>query len=100
MATIFLFFACSLAVIYVFASLDAKERARAIARRICADARVQLLDQTVSLRQVRFVRTRTGFALRRRYGFEFSVDGTSRERGSISLVGRELESSSVPQAPV
>ena len=87
----------ALAALWWVAVLQAKETARLLAARLCRDAGVQLLDQTVALRAVRLVRTHGGASLRWRYGFEFSADGVGRERGQLTLLGGELESSSVPR---
>jgi hypothetical protein len=85
------------AALWWIAAVSAKETARAHAARICSDAGVQLLDQTVALRAVRPVRTHGGIALRWRYGFEFSIDGVGRERGQLTLLGGQLEATSVPR---
>jgi len=87
-----------LAALWWLAAVEAKELARAHAARLCTDAGVQLLDQTVALRAVRIVRVTWGFALRWRYSFEFSADGVGRERGQLTLVARQLEAASVPRA--
>jgi hypothetical protein len=88
----------ALAALWWIAAIEAKEIARVQAGRLCAEAGVQLLDQTVALRAVRFVRTYGGVALRWRYGFEFSADRVGRERGQLTLLGGELESWSVPRS--
>jgi hypothetical protein len=77
----------------------AREAAQALAARICADAGVQLLDQSVALREIRPVRAPWGLALRRRYSFDYSIDGVGRERGFLVYLGPSLESASVPTRP-
>lgn len=69
-------------------TMHARETAIAACRRACAEAEVQLLDDTVALRRLRPCRSRRGaLALERVYLFEFSRDGRLRERGSVVLRG-------------
>jgi hypothetical protein len=65
-------------------------------QRLCREAGVQLLDQSVALERLRMWRTSGGFAIERRYHFDVSVDGTDRGRGHIDLTGRQLRAWSVP----
>ena len=53
----------------------------------CAQAGVQLLDQTVAFRRFRI----EGRALKRQYQFEYSPDGTSRQMGAVLLRGSAVE---------
>ena len=83
--------------------LRARERALAAARRACQELDVQLLDQTVALRRFALVRSPSGWlGLRREFGFEFSVEGTERRRGSAVVVGGRVESLHLdhPEGPV
>ncbi len=68
----------------------ARDQARLVARRLCEEAGVQLLDQTVSLRRTVPRRTVSGFTLARAFVFEFSEDGASRREGRLFLVGQRL----------
>ena len=53
---------------------------------------LQLLDQSIYLRQIRLVRSRTSLlALERSYEFEFASRGDRRFLGWVVLVGRRLE---------
>ena len=71
---------------------SARDRARALARRLCEDAGVQLLDQTVSLHRTRVVRPGGGaLQLSRHFGFEFSEDGANRHHGELELIGGRLK---------
>jgi hypothetical protein len=98
--TLLLVFAIALGVIWWMLAREAAERARAIARGICRQAGVQLLDQTVTLRRVRLARASDGWLkLRRRYAFDFSRDGATRETGTVTLLGASLEAASMPTAP-
>lgn len=86
----------SLAALWL-SSMEARERARSHASRLCEQANLQLLDQTVSLRRLR-LRRPAGRSLRlqREYGFEVSSDGSNRLPGQLRLVGYELQGWSLP----
>ena len=81
-----------LAGFYVWqGALRARELARTLSRELCAEAHVQLLDQTVALHKMRLVREPGhGLLLRRDYGFEFSVDGKDRHHGQLSVIDGRL----------
>jgi len=81
-----------LAGFYVWqGALRARELARTLSRELCAEAQVQLLDQTVALNKLRLVREPgRGLLVRRDYGFEFSIDGKDRQRGSLSILDGSL----------
>ncbi len=98
--TLFSLLAIGLLVQVWASAARAREAAQALATRICKDAGVQLLDQSVALRDVRPVRAPWGIALRRRYSFDYSVDGVGRERGFLVYLGASLESASVPTRPM
>jgi hypothetical protein len=79
------------------ATLKAREQARAISHALCAQARVQLLDQTVALQRLGVARGADGWLhLRRRYRFELSTDGTDRHQGMLELLDGVLLSHSMP----
>jgi hypothetical protein len=72
-------------------ALRARELARILSRDLCTHAHVQLLDQTVALQRLKLVRVPVrGLLLRRDYGFEFSVDGKDRHRGTLSVIDGRL----------
>ncbi|MBS0569946.1 MAG: DUF3301 domain-containing protein [Proteobacteria bacterium] len=78
-------------------ALRARERARALARGLCARVGVQLLDETVAVRRVRLRRMPgEGLRLERCYGFEVSVDGADRRHGSLNLLDDEVVSWDLP----
>ncbi len=98
-----------LAALYLWQNaLRARDQARAIGHDLCTRAGVQLLDQSVTLSGLAFVRNDTGqLRLRRRYAFEVSIDGHDRHRGGLTMLeGRALswslpgahDSASVPDA--
>lgn len=81
-------------------ALAAREIARHASQRLCAEAGVQLLDQTVALRRFALARAGDGrIALRRWYSFDVSTDGSDRHRGTLRLLRGKVEEFSVPQRP-
>jgi hypothetical protein len=81
-----------LAGFYVWQNaMRARDLARGLGRNLCAQANVQLLDQSVALQRLKLVRVPShGVLLRRDYGFEFSVDGKDRHRGTLSIIDGRL----------
>lgn len=77
-------------------ALALREYAILTGQRLCREAGVQLLDQSVALERLRVRRTSTGLALERRYHFDVSMDGADRYRGHLDLIGQRLLSWSVP----
>ena len=78
----------------------AAEVAAHYGRRACAESGVQWLDHTVSLERLSLKRAPDGW-LRplRRYRFEFSASGHDRQRGSLELLGSELQWLRMPPLP-
>jgi hypothetical protein len=73
-------------------SIKVRELGVKAARDACQREGVQLLDDTVSIRSVRLGRNDDGrVCLRRVYDFEFSGSGDDRQRGSVILLGTEVE---------
>lgn len=80
-------------------ALRARERARELAHGLCARAGLQLLDETVAVRRLRLRRVPgEGLRLERCYGFEISVDGADRRRGSLNLLDGDIVSWDLPVA--
>ncbi len=72
-------------------ALRARETALAACARACRQIDAQLLDETVALQALWFARDGSGqMRWRRRYGFEFSLDGVGRHRGEVILLGRRV----------
>jgi hypothetical protein len=72
-------------------SLRARDAAVAAARAACAAESLMLLDDTVSIAEVRVRRGDDGRVhLLRAYDFEYSDSGNNRIRGSIVLLGRAV----------
>lgn len=73
-------------------SLKARETGIRAVRQACADEGLQLLDETVAGRFRGLARDGDGrLRLRRIFDFEYSDNGDNRRRGSISLLGQEVE---------
>ena len=78
---------------YWFDSLRALEVARQKGKRMCSEANVQFLDDTVARVSLQMVRDQSGRrVLRRAYRFEFSDTGNSRLEGQIVLLGSRVDS--------
>ncbi len=70
-------------------AIQARDRARHIAADFCQRHSWQLLDQTVALSSIWPVRRHDRLCWRRRYRFDFSPDGGSRQSGELTLEGRQ-----------
>jgi hypothetical protein len=76
-----------------FNSLSALELARARGKKVCSDAHVQFLDDTVARISLALVRDASGRRVfRRTYRFEFSETGNSRLEGQLVVLGGRVES--------
>ncbi|MCA1605682.1 MAG: DUF3301 domain-containing protein [Acidobacteria bacterium] len=74
-------------------SLRAREFALRECKTVCERTDRQLLDQTVALASVGLTRDPEGrVCVRRRYRFEFSIDGGDRYPGQITLTAGRVES--------
>ena len=72
-------------------SLKARDAGVGEARAACAAEDLQLLDDTVAIRSLRFARDDAGrLRLQRVYGFEYSDTGDNRRRGSVVLLGHRV----------
>lgn len=74
----------------------ARERAGEEARQQCLRHGLQLLDETVGLRKLRWRRVNGLLRIERCYGFEVSVDGNDRRPGRLWMIGDALSSLSLP----
>jgi len=73
-------------------SARAREQTLRRCQRLCNELNVQLLDQTAGLVRLSLGRGLAGHVqLRRRYGFEYSIDGADRWRGTATLLGQHIE---------
>ena len=73
-------------------SLRARERALAAGRAACDRNGLQLLDETVAGAGLRLARNDAGeLRIRRVFVFEFSDTGDNRRRGSVVVLGAEVQ---------
>lgn len=73
-------------------TLRAREAALLAGRAACERYSLILLDDTVAVTRMRFVRNADGrLRIGRTYGFEFSDTGNNRRHGVIQLVGSEAD---------
>ena len=78
---------------FVLDALRAREAAVRIAREVCKENGLQLLDDTVHGARLGIARDAEGLArLRRTFVFEFSEDGFNRRSGCLVMLGNQLES--------
>ena len=78
--------------------MRARETAVEVCRRACRSYGVQLLDDTVALSRMRLVGGgQHGLTLRRIYEFEVSADGRTREGGSVTVTGNQVDAIWVPE---
>jgi hypothetical protein len=80
-----------LLLLWWHSAIQARERARDLARNFCQRQGWQLLDQTVALDSMRPIRNVDRWQWRRRYRFDFSPDGGQRRRGELLMLGMRLE---------
>ncbi len=84
-------FALALVGYYWWYSKGIKEAALRAARRYCEKMDVQLLDESIVLRNMRpRIGQRRLLELQRRYQFEFTTTGEQRYLGEILLVGNRI----------
>jgi hypothetical protein len=74
-----------------WSSLRARELAVQTAKQRCQREKVQFLDQTVALSQIKPVRLNSGsLGWQRHYRFEFTDDGAHRDRAHVTLQGNRV----------
>lgn len=57
----------------------------------CREIQAQFLDQTASLKKLRFIRTNQGrLGFQRTYGFDFSRDRENRLKGLVIIDGHHV----------
>ena len=72
--------------------MKSREKAIIAAQRACKEIGVQLLDQTVSLQNIKPVRNSRGrLTFQRIYEFDFSIEGTERRQGRAVMLGQWLK---------
>jgi len=72
--------------------MRSKELALKTALHLCEENQVQLFDQTVSLREIKFKRlaNKGSMAFWRSYEFDYGVDNKTRNRGKIIIHGNQV----------
>lgn len=78
-------------------ALGARELAGQRSRRLCEEAGLQWLDQSVVLQRIWLARVNGRLAFSRKYRFEVSFDGSDRHQASISMSGRRVVNYVLPQ---
>jgi len=69
-------------------SMNGRDRALLALRRVSRELSLQVLDESVVLRGLRLQRDAAGRRqLLRIYGFDFTLDGRSRQSGDLALAG-------------
>ncbi len=81
-----------LVVVYLwFEVLRIREQVITHCKRLCREANLQLLDQTVALASMSLKRGKNGMpSLQRIYGFEVSENGVDRLSGYVTLRGNYI----------
>lgn len=73
-------------------SINAKEKAMLASAKACQQIQAQFLDQTASLKSIRFSRDSNGrLVLQRIYNFDFSRDRENRSKGLVMISGQVVE---------
>ena len=94
-----LFAGLALVVWYWWEGLQKRELALQAAQRTCAQAGVQFLDGSVSLRRLTLRRDEDQRArFYREFGFEYSTAGDDRHVGRVYLLGARVLSTSLIQS--
>jgi len=76
---------------FVWFHLDVTRIAQYSAKKYCDKTGVQFLDQNVVLRKLSIARSsRSLFAFKRQYRFEFASVGDKRYHGTITLIGQRM----------
>ncbi len=80
-----------------FDTLQSQERAKNLAKQICLELHLQLLDDTLSLIRFRLKRNKRGrLTVQRVFQFEFSDGGNNRQLGTLIMRGISLEMLEMP----
>ncbi len=78
-------------------SLSKRERAINLGRELANKFNLQLLDETVSMKEISLGRnTRGHMQLKRTYHFEVSTHGADRMQCHLTLLGTQLEDWHIP----
>lgn len=82
----------SIAAIYWWEAYGIKQLALIATKAYCLKMGVQLLDESMALKAIRFKRDASGkLTLQRRFNFEFASTGDERYQGETQMLGRQCE---------
>lgn len=96
MQELFLIGLLILVVAYWWDATRSNELALISCRRLCRNAQLQLLDDTVVMQRIWLGRSSSGSVqLRRIYSFDYSNDQDSRHQGYIIMLGRHVAETSM-----
>ncbi|MEK8021868.1 MAG: DUF3301 domain-containing protein [Candidatus Parabeggiatoa sp.] len=97
MESIFLLALLGFGAWFWFDTQHSQEMAKSIAKEVCVQLHLQLLDDTIALVRVRLKRKKNGkLSLQRTYQFEFYDRGDKRLQGTIIMLGISLEMLELP----
>lgn len=78
-------------------SMSKHERAIALGKELAEKFNLQLLDETVTMKQLRLGRNRRGhMQFKRNYHFEVSTHGSDRMQCHLTLLGNQLDDWHIP----
>ena len=92
MASILFLLFLGLIAWFWFDSVRAKEKAMMASALACEEIQAQFLDQTASLKSIKFSRDKRGrMVFQRIYNFDFSHDREGRLQGSVIMRGLQVQ---------
>ncbi|MBF0138100.1 MAG: DUF3301 domain-containing protein [Magnetococcus sp. DMHC-1] len=90
-----------LIVVIWYFQMRARERTLNLARQVCAEMALQLLDDTVTICHMSLKRTPDGqMCIRRIYTFDFTDQTENLRQGTVIYLGDHLESLLIGDSPV
>ncbi len=94
-------FVLGIAALYILSATRVRELALDAVRHASQRDDFQLLDQTIHIQRLSLSRDRRGrWRIWRQYRFEYSYDGVERLRGTVIMLGRELQAIAVSEPNV
>jgi len=96
--SLFLLIGLGIIAWFWFDTLQSREIAKTICKQTCGQQKLQLLDDTIVLKNMRLKRNHQGrLKVQRAYQFEFSENGSNtRQRGMVIMCGTVLEILELP----
>lgn len=77
----------------------AREIATAVADELCRRRGYQLLDGTVALARLGLASSTRGVRVKRMFRFDYSVEGVGRLGGAVVMLGSEVQTADLLEAP-